>query len=756
MDSPPRQDSPVHFSKYFTDENLQMMTEIIENSDEEKSAHDNDDDDPVLSPPEVNSYDPILAPAPIMLQSPNIMSNISSGIENDVSIESPNFSSIIAKEIAQLESGISPVPTTPLSLPVNSPMPIETQLSSPRHRQYARKQDKGRLRLVHKDQWLDVMRKKNKNLGNAYKSRDGKSRNKREMGPSCGEKCKLKCSQKITDIDRNLLFVAFWSMGDIVRHWDYINKYCEKINKRRVTTETASRREFTLRYYLPTKTHMTDSLAPNIQTLKIQVCKTMFLNTFGIKQGLVYSALKKLSLEGTVAHDKRGIHLHTKKITEEIIASVCDHVNSFAPVESHYVRKRSDKVYLDGSLTFAKMFLLYKDWNDPKNQNKAQTARQYRDIINSHINLGFHIPKKDQCDVCHVYKNLLRPVSEEQFQIYKTHMRNKTIAREFKIKDKECSLKSNDVLTAVYDFQKVHGMPYGETSILYYKRKLTVFNFTVYEMGSRVAKCYVWDESTANRGANEVSSCLYNYIKEHHQKGIKIFNFWSDNCGGQNRNRIVFAAYLRAAKVFQVTITHKYFEKGHTQNEGDSVHALIERTAKNKMVYTPDQWYALIRWAKQDGRPYLVQEMTTSDFIDFKALLPGCNWTVNTNRERVFWSQLRQLEIRPESTDRIHYKIDFCEHEFKCIIVNNVLETPKTRSRNRLREDTSQISDPLLRPLTQAYKGKLPIPKAKLQDLKYLCQNNIIPSIYHDFYMSLIEDDNDNEHDKDEEDEEEE
>ncbi|CAH1645620.1 unnamed protein product [Spodoptera littoralis] len=162
MDSPPRQDTPVHFSKYFTDEDLQKVTEIIENSDEEKSAHDNDckttvcsmalssmirkEKDPVLSPPEVNSYDPILAPAPIMLKSP-IMSNISSGIENDVSIESPNFSSVIAQEIAQLESVISPVPTTPLSLPVNSPMPIETQLSvtentvtdivpSPRHRHY--------------------------------------------------------------------------------------------------------------------------------------------------------------------------------------------------------------------------------------------------------------------------------------------------------------------------------------------------------------------------------------------------------------------------------------------------------------------------------------------------------------------------------------------------------------------------------------------------------------------------------------------
>lgn len=50
-----------------------------------------------------------------------------------------------------------------------------------------------------------------------------------------------------------MLFGAFWSMGDIVRHWDFINKYCDKILTRRVTTETASRREFTLRYYLPTK-----------------------------------------------------------------------------------------------------------------------------------------------------------------------------------------------------------------------------------------------------------------------------------------------------------------------------------------------------------------------------------------------------------------------------------------------------------------------------------------------------------------------
>lgn len=53
-----------------------------------------------------------------------------------------------------------------------------------------------------------------------------------------------------------------------------------------------------------------------------------------------------------------------------------------------------------------------------------------------------------------MYKNLQRPVTEEQLNTYNTHLRNKTIARELKKKDKESTMKSKRVLTAVYDFKK--------------------------------------------------------------------------------------------------------------------------------------------------------------------------------------------------------------------------------------------------------------------------------------------------------------
>lgn len=304
-----------------------------------------------------------------------------------------------------------------------------------------------------------------------------------------------------------------------------------------------------------------------------------------------------------------------------MIKSVCDHVRHFQPVESHYVRSRNSKLYLDESLSYSRMFALYKNWlAEPVSNcsNPAKTLRQYQDIVNKKFNLGFRLPRKDQCDICHFYKNLPKPFSETELKTYNEHIRNKEIARELKIKFKKLSeTDSAKTLTTTYNFQKIHGMPHGQASILYYKRKLSVYNLTFYSLGQKKGTCYFWDETVAKKGAAEVATCVYIYIKEHSQAGIQNFYFFSDYCGGQNRNRIVFLAYIQAAKDFNVTITHTFLERGHTQNEGDSVHALIERFAKNKMVYTPDDWYNLISWCKQDGNPYQVIKMRTEEFIDF-------------------------------------------------------------------------------------------------------------------------------------------
>lgn len=111
---------------------------------------------------------------------------------------------------------------------------------------------------------------------------------------------------------------------------------------------------------------------------------------------------------------------------------------------------------------------------------------------------------------------------------------------------------------------------------------------------------------------------LRNLGKEYESRDgtVRCGKSWSDNCVGQNRNRIVYAMYMQAAIMFQVTIHHCFLEVGHTQNEGDSVHALIEKSAKNELIYTPTEWFCLVRWAKQKGKPYIVEELQYTDFFN--------------------------------------------------------------------------------------------------------------------------------------------
>lgn len=66
----------------------------------------------------------------------------------------------------------------------------------------------------------------------------------------------------------------------------------------------------------------------------------------------------------------------------------------------------------------------------------------------------------------------------------------------------------------------------------------------------------------------------------------------------------MLALYLYAVSKLKInySITHKYLIKGHTQNEGDSAHSLIERQVKRLLrsgsIYVQESFVAAIRIAK--------------------------------------------------------------------------------------------------------------------------------------------------------------
>ena len=141
-------------------------------------------------------------------------------------------------------------------------------------------------------------------------------------------------------------------------------------------------------------------------------------------------------------------------------------------MENHYNRESSEQQYLASNLNIRKMYKLFVAEN-----GKTVEEHFYRKIFNEHFNLGFHQPKKDQCDVCIEYKNTIDQTKLED--AYQEHLKNKHAARNLKTRVKELASKDKSLTVAAFELQKVLSVPFGEHSDFFYKRKLTVYDLTV-------------------------------------------------------------------------------------------------------------------------------------------------------------------------------------------------------------------------------------------------------------------------------------
>lgn len=564
-------------------------------------------------------------------------------------------------------------------------------------------------------EWIDIKRKCLKNLGKKYITKKGKVIDEKTMGPPC--KCRNKCIDKISQQQRLECFTKFWQLGDRAMQWNFIIKYSDKMKKKRcLNQDTPNNRKYTFKYYLPLITSSSES-----HCKKTDVCQTMFINTLSVSTRIIKTAWKKYDGSAILEEDRRGRHDNHKIVIDDAMKqSVCDHVRAFVPVESHYIRKNSQKLYLQGDLSIAKMFKMYLEWFDPeKYTSKATKERQYRDVVNSNFNLAFHIPKKDQCDECHIFRLKKNPTDQEK-EIFQQHQTNKKVARDLKSQDKKEAEESNGkMVTAVFDFEKVLQCPHGNINVFYYKRKLSSFNFTVFDIGKRKAVCYMWDESVAKRGANEVSSCLLDFMQTNVDQGVKAFRFWSDNCAGQNRNRFVFSLYVFAARKFNICITHRFLQKGHTQNEGDSVHSVIERASQTKTIFTPHEWRLLVRWAKNEGEPYVVRNVTQNDVFDFKCLVNNKIWMKDIKGKKINWSNIREVHADGSDPNKLFFKYDLTQSDYNILVIRG-------NTRNSVQTE-----------LKPAYSEPILVPAAKYKDLMDMCRSEVIPLEYHPYFNSL-------------------
>jgi hypothetical protein len=283
--------------------------------------------------------------------------------------------------------------------------------------------------------------------------------------------------------------------------------------------------------------------------------------------------------------------------------------------------------------------------------------------------IGVFTPRKDRCDLCEKYKH--QNLDQEEWE---KHNQKKIRARIEKDSDKQ-KAESGTCHVITVDLQAVKLSPQTKASALYYRTKLCCHNSTIYDLESHDVRCYWFDETNADLQASTFASCLVDFLQEKYLSiDKKPTIIYSHGCAAQNRNATMANALLYLAEKYEVCITQKILEKGHTQMECDSVHAIIERKLKNQDIYLPSDYARLCEKSRRKQKlqneklinPYEVKCPDYTFFINYgdKNNLKYESIRLGTTVKDPVVTDLREIQYLPSG--EIYFKIDF-DDEYKLL-----------------------------------------------------------------------------------------
>lgn len=581
-------------------------------------------------------------------------------------------------------------------------------------------ENRKRRKKADKALWKRSVVKKKRLSGMEYVNRSGKVVPEKKPLPANCDRCRYKCTQTICDEQRGILCKEYWKLADYDKQKLHLSSLINNVpvKRRKVERQDLIRKTSRI-FYLR-----------NSNGLRTRVCLNFFCKTLAISHRVIETCMKNISNSGMyTGYDKRRDTKPYNSTNEEAVSLVREHIDSFPRVESHYCRRDSTKLYLGSDLNISVLYRLYtEDFCENKNI-KPVSRFVYQQIFHQYEPpLDFFIPKKDQCFRCNAYNSATDkdPLKEE----YDSHKKREKDAMQMKKDDKEKAVteRGRSFRAATFDLQAILSVPFAGDNQIFYKHKLNVYNFTIFDASNTDGYCYVWDETHGKKGSTEIGSCLLKYLHGLPATVTHVSTF-IDTCGGQNRNKYVAAAMLYAVnkiKHLQV-IDLKFMESGHSYLEADSMHATIERARKHKKIYTTREWSVLISAARIKPKPYYVNDMNFNDFYDLQKLADTMtpNTTLNINKEKVQWLKIKWMRFEKCDPFLIKYKYELYGEDFLVIDVAD-----KRRLRGRPQNWTSLE-------LYNKYTQRLPVSEKKKDDLLSLLRAGIIPNDYSQYINDI-------------------
>ncbi|CAH1958505.1 unnamed protein product [Acanthoscelides obtectus] len=450
-----------------------------------------------------------------------------------------------------------------------------------------------------------------------------------------------------------------------------------------------------------------------------------YIRVLKVSDGRITRVLVNKSKAMPAPTDGRGKQPSANKTPDHKVDKVKEFIERFPSYQSHYSRKKNPhRRYLAPDLNLSIMYDLYKKQLSLKDEQPV-SKYIFSEIFSKQFNLHFHAPVSDSCKKCDLLQNKLKfEMDVEKRQSLTTemelHQRKAQSAREGMKSDAVVAKNNSEVTAIAFDLMKTLPTPVISTGISYYKRQLWTYCLGIHNLATKESFMYIWNESIASRGPQEIGSCLLHFIKN--QVKTKKLLMYSDQCGGQNRNikMALLCNYIVSSHDLIVEeINHKFLVSGHSYLPCDQDFGLIEKQKKYfKDIYVPDSWETVVKAARKKV-PFKVVQMTVTDFYSTVNLEKNItNRKISENKLKVEWMKIQWLLFKKSDPLKIYFK--YSNQDFAPF---DSVDVSKRNSSNSFKELN------LLYP-----KGRKVDIKKKKDLLDLVC---FIPPIHHEFYQNL-------------------
>ena len=542
-----------------------------------------------------------------------------------------------------------------------------------------------------------LVRKKARNSGHEYYTREGKRvAEKSFIYYECS--CKNKCKD-VTQSKRKKIFEAFWSMNSWQSQSTFMLSSVQTYATKRPSVRN-SRRSKSRIFTLDGK----------------KVCKAVFLKTLAISNNRLNYCLNKKGAAGMISPDKRG-KITPNKTSPIVVSRIREFLDSIPRYKSHYTS--SNKTYFSSELTKEKLYSLYKD-----KQQELGKPFCSKTVFSKHLTLydvGIYVPKADTCYFCDETSLKLKSslTEDERVELENKVKEHHTRAEKARmcLQETTCEAKGNRSLLAfTFDMQATKPLPKLNTSIVFYKRQLWIYNLGIHSLHDSQGHMFMWCENEGKRGSREVCSSILAYLKSTDLSCIKTIRTFSDCCGGQNRNKTILSFFMWVCDHYSINEwEHIYMESGHSYLPNDRDFGFIEKNSrKHHQVYCKEEWYKIVK-DSQKKRPFIITDMSRK-FINTELITRNRKFVNNKTNcpEKFNFLKLKSFKVKKGSSV-VHYTTPSspeCHFEWHCPLI---------------KEDFFYSM--------QEYGNINPISLQKYNDLKSMLP--LIPPVHHHFYSTL-------------------